>query len=47
MISAEALVSFKETDISRKKALNMDLRADRHTLAFPELQSELIEMFGI
>ena len=46
-ISAEALGSFRETDMLRTKALDMDLRADRHTLAFPELQLELIKMFGI
>ena len=47
MISAEALVSFRGTYMSRTKALDMDLRADRHTIACPELQSELIKMFGI
>ena len=35
------------TDMLRTKALDMDLGAGRHTLAFPELQSELIKMFGI
>ena len=47
MISAEALLSFRETYMLRTKTLDMDLRATRHILAFPELQSELIKMFGI